>query len=139
MTGKRKIVIWAFAIATLGGVFAAVLVAIHKAQPITIKGAVLSQDTDPQKQLPIADVEITGTDGSTASRAESDSSGFFSLTLRRGLRRRQPLTLHFRHPGYQPLDLNEFVSDQIYIARMVPISHETRAQTDRPEVAVSNV
>ena len=131
--------IWAIAIAGLAGALTAVLVAIHKAQPITIKGAVLSQDADPQKQLPIADVEITGTDGSTVRTAESDSSGFFSLTLRRGLRRRQPLTLHFRHPGYQPLDLNEFVSDQIYIARMVPISHETRVQSDRPEVAVSNV
>ena len=131
--------IWAIAIAGLAGALTAVLVAIHKAQPITIKGAVLSQDADPQKQLPIADVEITGTDGSTVRTAESDSSGFFSLTLRRGLRRRQPLTLHFRHPGYQPLDLNEFVSDQIYIARMVPISHETRVQSDRPETAVSNV
>jgi hypothetical protein len=139
MTSGRKTVIWAIAIAGLAGALTAVLVAIHKAQPITIKGAVLSQDADPQKQLPIADVEITGTDGSTVRTAESDSSGFFSLTLRRGLRRRQPLTLHFRHPGYQPLDLNEFVSDQIYIARLVPISHETRVQSDRPEVAVSNV
>src|SRR5580698_3250385 len=139
MTRGRKIVIWVLAIATLAGALAAVLVAIHKAQPITIKGAVLSQDPDPQKQLPIADVEITGTDGSTVRTAESDSSGFFSLTLRRGLRRRQPLTLHFRHPGYQPLDLNEYVSDQIYLARMVPISHETRTQTDRPEITVANI
>ena len=131
--------IWALASAALAGALAAVLVAIHKAQPITIKGAVLSQDPDPQKQLPLADVEITGTDGSTVSRAESDSAGFFSLTLRRGLRRRQPLTLHFRHPGYQPLDLNEFVSDQIYIARMVPIIHETHVQSDHPDVTVSNV
>jgi len=132
-------VIWALAIAGLAGALAAVLVAIHRAQPITIKGAVLSQDPDPQKQLPIADVEITGTDGSTVRSAESDSSGFFSLTLRRGLRRRQPLTLHFRHPGYQPLDLNEFVSDQIYLARMVPISHETHVQSDHTDVAVSNI
>ncbi len=139
MTSGRKIAIWALAIAALAGALAAVLVAIHKAQPITIKGAVLSQDPDPQKQLPLADVEITGTDGSTVSRAESDSAGFFSLTLRRGLRRRQPLTLHFRHPGYQPLDLNEFVSDQIYIARMVPIIHETHVQSDHPDVTVSNV
>ncbi len=131
--------IWALAIAGLAGALAAVLVAIHRAQPITIKGAVLSQDPDPQKQLPIADVEITGTDGSTVRSAESDSSGFFSLTLRRGLRRRQPLTLHFRHPGYQPLDLNEFVSDQIYLARMVPISHETHVQSDHTDVAVSNI
>jgi hypothetical protein len=139
MTAGRKTVIWALAIAALAGAVAAVVVAIHKAQPITIKGAVLSQDPDPQKQLPIADVQITGTDGSMVSSANSDSSGFFSLTLRRGLRRRQPLTLHFRHPGYQPLDLNEFVSDQIYLARMVPIVHETRAQSERPEVTVSNV
>jgi len=132
-------VIWALAIAGLAGALAAVLVAIHRAQPITIKGAVLSQDPDPQKQLPIADVEITGTDGSTVRSAESDSSGFFSLTLRRGLRRRQPLTLHFRHPGYQPLDLNEFVSDQIYLARMVPITHETHVQSDHTDVAVSNI
>ncbi len=82
--------IWALAIAVLAGALTAVLVAIHKAQPITIKGAVLSQDTDPQKQLPVADVQITGTDGSALNSAESDSSGFFSLTLRRGLRRRQP-------------------------------------------------
>jgi hypothetical protein len=139
MTSGRKIVIWALAIAVVAGALAAVLVALHKAQPITIKGAVLSQDPDPQKQLPLADVEITGTDGSTASRAESDSSGFFSLTLRRGLRRRQPLTLHFRHAGYQPLDLNEFVSDQIYIARMVPIIHETHVQSDHPDITVSNI
>ena len=139
MTSGRKIAISAIVIAGLAGALAAVLVAIHRAQPITIKGAVLSQDPDPQKQLPIADVEITGTDGSTVRSAESDSSGFFSLTLRRGLRRRQPLTLHFRHPGYQPLDLNEFVSDQIYLARMVPITHETHVQSDHTDVAVSNI
>ena len=122
MNWKRKIAIWAVVIATLAGALAAVLVAIRKAQPITIKGAVLSDDPDPQKQLPIADVQITGMNGSGAvSSSKSDSSGFFSLTLRRGLRRRQPLTLRFRHADYQPLDLNEFVSDKIYIVRMVPI------------------
>jgi len=139
MNRGRKIAIYALVITTLAGVLAAVLVAIHKAQPITIKGAVLSQDADPQKQLPIADVQITGTDGSSVSNCKSDSSGLFSLTLRRGLRRRQPVTLQFRHPDYLPLDLNEFVSDQLYLARMVPISHETQVRSDRLEVAVSNV
>jgi hypothetical protein len=132
-------VICALGITTLAGVLAAVMVAIHKAQPITIKGAVLSQDADPQKQLPIADVQITGTNGLAVSGCKSDSSGLFSLTLRRGLRRRQPVTLQFRHPDYQPLDLSEFVGDKIYLARMVPISHETHVQFDRPEVTVSNV
>jgi hypothetical protein len=139
MTGGRKIAIWALVMVTLTGVLAAVLVAVHKAQPITIKGAVLSQDADPQKQLPIADVQITGTNGLAVSSCKSDASGLFSLTLRRGLRRRQPVTLQFRHPDYQPLDLNEFIGDKIYLARMASISHDTHVKSDGPDVAVSNV
>jgi hypothetical protein len=139
MISRRRIAIYSVVIAVLIGGLIAVLVAVHKAKPITIKGAVLSEDADPQKQLPIADVEITGTNGLAVSSSKSDSSGLFSLTLRRGLRRRQPVTLRFRHPDYQPLDLNEFVGDKIYLARMVPISHETRMQSDHPEVTVSNV
>jgi hypothetical protein len=139
MISGRRIAIYSLVIAVLIGGLIAVLVAVHKAKPITIKGAVLSEDADPQKQLPIADVEITGTNGLAVSSSKSDSSGLFSLTLRRGLRRRQPVTLRFRHPDYQPLDLNEFVGDKIYLARMVPISHETRMQSDHPEVTVSNV
>jgi hypothetical protein len=127
MTSGRRMAIWILVIATLAGVLAAVLVAIHKARPITIKGAVLSEDGDPQKQLPIADVQITGTNGSAISSCKSDSSGSFSLTLRRGLRPRQPL------------DLNEFIGDKLYLARMVPISHETHVKSDHPEVTVSNV
>jgi hypothetical protein len=139
MIAGRRIAIYSLVIAVLIGGLVAVLVAVHKAKPITIKGAVLSDDADPQKQLPIADVEITGTNGLAVSSSKSDSSGFFSLTLRRGLRRRQPVTLRFRHPDYQPLDLNEYVGDKIYLARMVPISHQIRVQSDHPEVTVSNV
>ncbi len=139
MNWKRKTAIWTFAIAAVAGTVAAVLVAVRKAQPITIKGAVLSADADPQKQLPIADVQITGTSGLAVSTSKSDSSGFFTLTLRRGLRRRQPLTLRFRHPDYEPLDLNEFVSDNIYIARMVPVPHKTHVDSGRPELGIANV
>jgi hypothetical protein len=139
MTRGPKIAIYIFVIAALAGVVAAILVAIHRAQPITIKGAVLSQEADPQKQLPIADVQVTGTSGLAVSSSKSDSAGFFSLTLRRGLRRRQPVVLRFRHPDYQPLDVNEFIGDKVYIARMTPIPHETRVNPDRPEVGVSNV
>ena len=114
-------------------------IAVHRAQPITIRGAVLSADDDPQKQLPIADVQITGTDGSALSTGKSDSSGFFTLTLRRGLRRRHPLTLQFRHPDYKPLDLNEFVSDKIYIARMVPLHRAAHVSAGHPDIGISNV
>src|SRR5579862_4143945 len=97
MNWRRKTAIWAFVLAVVAGVLVAALVAVRKAQPITIRGAVLSEDADPQKQLPIGDVQITGTDGGAVSSSKSDSSGFFTLVLRRGLRRRQPVTLQFRH------------------------------------------
>jgi hypothetical protein len=139
MTSRRKIAIYAFVIAALAGALVGVVVAVRKARPITINGAVLSQDADPQKQLPIADVQITGTDGSAVGSSKSDSSGFFSLTLRRGLRRRQPLTLHFRHADYQPLDLNEFVADKIYIARMLPIPRKNRVDAGHADVGIANV
>src|SRR6202049_443642 len=139
MNWRRKIAIWAFVIATVAGVLAAVLVTVRKARPITIKGAVLSEDADPQKQLPIADVQITGTDGSAVSTCKSDSAGFFSLTLRRGLRRRQPLTLQFRRADYQPLDLNEFVADKIYIARMVAIPRKSHVDAGHADVGIANV
>ncbi|HWY56099.1 MAG TPA: hypothetical protein VNZ03_16655 [Terriglobales bacterium] len=139
MNWRRKTAIWAFAIATVAGILVAVLVAVRKAEPITIRGAVLSQDTDPQKQLPIADVRITGTDGSVVTSSKSDASGFFTLTLRRGLRRRQPVTLQFRHPDYQPLNLDEFVADKIYIARMVPIPHKAHVDDGHADVGIANV
>jgi hypothetical protein len=137
---EKKTAIWTAAIAALG-ILATVLtvVLVHRRQPITLKGVVLRQDGDPQKQLPIADVQITGTNGLAVSSSKSDSSGFFNLTLRRGLRRRQPVTLQFRHPDYQPLVLNEFVADKIYIARMLPIPHEIHVDSDRPDAGVANV
>ncbi len=49
------------------------------------------------------------------------------------------MTLRFRHPDYQPLDLNEFVGDKLYVARMVPLSRRTHAESDHPAVTVSNV
>jgi hypothetical protein len=139
MTSGRKIAVWALVIVALGSVLAVVLVTVRKARPIVIRGAVLSEDTDPQKQLPIADVQVTGTNGLMVSSCKSDSTGLFSLTLRRGLRRRQPVTLRFRHPDYQPLDLNEFVGDKLYVARMLPLSRQIHAESDHPQVTVSNV
>src|SRR5579863_1387028 len=111
MTGRR-ILFWVVVTAIFGGACTAVLIAVLRVQPITIKGAVLSADADPQKQLPIGDVQITATTGSAVSSCKSDASGLFSLTLRRGLRRRQPVFLQFRHADYQSLELDEFIGDK---------------------------
>jgi hypothetical protein len=139
MTGGRKIAVWVVVLAAVAGIVAALSIAVRKAQPIILKGAVLSQDTDPQKQLPVADVQITGTNGSAVVSCKSDSLGFFSLTLPKGLRRRQSVTLRFRHPDYQPLDLDEYVANKLYIIHMLPRPTQSQAVSDDPEIVVSNV
>ena len=52
------------------------LIRWEKQQPIALRGAVIVQDTDPRKQLPIGGVEISAEDPSN-STTKSDSSGFF--------------------------------------------------------------
>jgi hypothetical protein len=137
MSRRRNIAIWAISVL---GVSAIVfyLVRMHERQPITLKGAVLVQDSDARKQLPIADVEITAVNDLGTGKAKSNSLGMFTLTLPKGLRRRQPVTLQFRQKDYQPLQWDDFISDKLYIARMVPIRQATNAEPHHPEVAVSN-
>jgi hypothetical protein len=139
MASGRKIASWAVVIAVAAGIVAAVLIAVRKARPIVLKGAVLSQDADPQKQLPIADVQIAATNGSAMVNSKSDSLGFFSLTLPKGLRRRQSVKLQFSHPDYQALDLDEFVSNKLYIVHMLPRRTQSKSVSDHPDVVVSNV
>jgi hypothetical protein len=137
MSSKKKIAVWTILVLGIGGT-AAILVLLHRRAAITLTGAVLRQDGDSNKQLPIGDVEITATNSLGAGTSRSDASGFFRITLPRGLRRRQPVILRFRHEGYQPLELHEFVSDKIYLARMTPIRPERNPDSHRPTQAVSH-
>jgi hypothetical protein len=136
MGDKKRTAIWVLlALGILGAILAVVL---HRRPPVVLKGTVLRQDSDPNKQLPIGEVEITATNSAGIGNSRSDSSGFFRITLPKGLRRRQPVTLEFRHRDYQPLTLQGYVGDQIYIARMLPISQPAIADAHRPLVTVSN-
>ena len=137
MSAGKKTAIWTIlALGILGTVLTIVL--LHRRQPITLRGAVLRQDSDPNKQSPIADVDITAFNGVGIGKSRSASSGFFSITLPKGLRRRQPVILQFRHKDYQPLDLNEFVGDKLYVARMVPIGEAGNAENHHLQVLVTN-
>ena len=137
MSTRKKIAIWAIpALAILATVLT--VVQVQRRKPITLKGAVLRLDSDPKKQLPIADVEITAINDLGSGTSKSDASGYFKITLPKGLRRRQPLTLQFGHKDYHPLEWDDIVSDKIYIARLLPIRQEANAEPHHPEVAISN-
>jgi hypothetical protein len=140
MTGGQKAALGAATIILLG-IVAGVLISV-RSRPVeteSLAGAVLARDTDPRKQVPIAGTEITAISGLAAGECKSDSTGFFRLTLRPGVTPGQPVTLKFRHPDYQPLEITEPAGDQIYLAHMLPISNEIRIETHGPEVVITDV
>jgi hypothetical protein len=137
MSNPNKTLIWRIVVVAILAATLIILL-LHWRKPVILKGAVLQQDKDPNRQLPLADVQITATNSLGSANATSDASGFFSLTLPKGLRRRQPVVLHFRRKDYQPLDWDDFISDELYIAQMVPIHLHTDAES-KSESAVSNI
>lgn len=126
-------------VVAMGGALVAVHLVHLRKQLIPLFGAVIRQDADLRKETPVADVEISATNDLAASDCKSDSSGFFRLDLRAGVTRGQTVTLLFQHPGYQPLEVNATVGDRIYVARMVPISHEAGDAINHPDVVIANV
>jgi hypothetical protein len=107
--------------------------------PNFLPGVVLQRNSDARKRSPIAGVEVTASLGSTSIGAQTDSSGYFTLKLRGWVRRGQPIHLEFRHSGYQPLSLDETVSDKLYVVDLAPISSHDPPQTGKPATSVANV
>lgn len=126
-------------VAVLGALVGVSVSRYYELRPLYLRGAVIKQEDDPMKESPITDVEVSVADDLAAEVAKSDFSGFFSIRLRRGLSRKQSVTLRFRHPEYQPLDLTELVGDRLSVVHLVPIHKDVDAQTDRPQTPVANV
>ena len=117
---------------------------IHVRQSIPIEGAVIQRDADTKKQVPIADVVITASNGVTSATTRSEASGYFKLVLQKTVLSETPVTVTFRHPSYEPLDLNVQTRrletpDELYLAAMVPSPPKTVARSSRPEAVVSNI
>jgi hypothetical protein len=136
MTRSKTIVTWTIVSIALLAALSAIAY-LKRRQPVTLKGAVLRLDRDPNRQLPLSDVEITAINALGSGSSKSDSAGFFALTLPKGLRRRQAVLLKFRHEDYQPLDVDDFIGDKIYVVRMVRLRHDTIAETNSGS-AISN-
>jgi hypothetical protein len=146
MTGKK--VIWTI-VAVAAAVVIGVLLRAHRLRSISVRqsipleGAVILRDADTKKQLPIADVAITASDGVSTAITRSEASGYFKLILQRGVLAGKPVLMSFRHPAYEPLDLNVQAGrlepqNELYVAAMLPIS-KNPAGSARSQSVVSNI
>jgi hypothetical protein len=150
MTAKK--VVWTIiAVAAVAAVVVSLLLlrahrlrSIHVRQSMPIEGAVIQRDADTKKEVPIAGVVITASDGVNSATTRSEASGYFKLVLEKGVLSETPVIVSFRDPSYEPLDLNVQTGrlqtpDELYVAAMVPIPPKTVTRSSRPEVVVSNI
>jgi len=138
MTRTHKIEAWiVLVVAALAMVSTLALIHWQRQKPISLWGAVLLQNADPGKEQPIAGITVSAGDLATED-VKSNSSGLFVLKLRKPIRRGEPVVLSFRDPKYRPLDLNDVVSNKLYVVHLVPLS-STPAGKNQPEVKVANV
>jgi len=137
MSRGKKIAVWVGLGCAL--VVAGILVARYlKGRRISVTGAVVRKDTDSNKELPIADVEVTASNGETMATTKSDATGYFRLRVAAKIIRNRPFILQFRHADYQPLDMKGVAGDKLYVAQMAPVAHEP-PRPDHPDVTVGNV
>jgi hypothetical protein len=127
------------------GFVLALLVAVttscrEQEQPeITLKGAVIRRDADPNRQTPIAGAKITAEYGSETAATTSSVQGAFSITLRTRSLQATPVTLRFRHPGYEPLDKLATLENDLYLIRMTPVPSPAPSVSGGPPIRVAGV
>jgi hypothetical protein len=106
---------------------------------VTLVGVVITRSPDPRKELPIAGVEVIAADRRLGAQSISDSSGLFKLRVRRLLLfGRRAITLQFRHPDYERLNLYVPVSSSITVAQLSPIASVPRVDNVAPKQTIAN-
>jgi hypothetical protein len=146
---KGKALVWTL-IAVAVAVTATVLLSLHLHRPpsirrsIPIEGAVIRLDPDTRKELPIADVSVTASDGVVSATTESDASGYFKVDLERQVWSGQPIVVHFQHPDYEPFDLNLqagrlLIDDSLHVVAMTPVASAAKPTSGDKESVVSNI
>ncbi len=104
-----------------------------------IEGAVLMQDTDPRKQLPISGVEVTAAVGAAKVESRSDASGSFRLRVPLSLWRSETYSLDFRHPGYRSVHLTQRPAEQIYVVRMAATASQSVPEPTGAQATLKDV
>jgi hypothetical protein len=107
---------------------------------IQVVGAVIAQNDDPRKELPIASVEITASDGVSLTRTKSDTNGYFAFSFRKRLLRLHPvITLTFSHPDYEAIEMTAKPGGNITVAKLVSNKPLQPPSNAGPKQTVGNV
>ena len=138
--GRNTVWVAILAGAAVAGVIVGVVSHRREKRPLALSGAVIRQNADPQKQSPIADVQIAAVSGgATVATATSDFFGSFSLRLPDNITAGDRLQLQFRDPDYLPLDEEQTVGNSLLVVHLVPVHGDLEAELDPNAVPVTDV
>ncbi len=142
MTDSRKVAIWVTAVLSVSIVIGSLVFIIRQSRPkppLQLSGVALRRDSDPRKQIPIADAEVTASTVSTTARTVSDASGLFSFTLPAQEGEPQVAKLTFARSGYLPLGISNATGNQLYLAYMTPVPQKVTSPVSKSVSTLSNV
>jgi hypothetical protein len=109
-------------------------------ETIQVIGAVIMQNEDPRKELPIAEAEVTASDGVSVTRSRSNANGFFAFTFRKRFLQAHPvITLSFRHPDYEPVQMAAKPGGDITVAKLVSLKPVKQVESTAPRQTIGNL
>jgi hypothetical protein len=122
-------------------IVAAILIArvVVRYRSVTIRGAVIRQSDDPNKETPVAGVRIEATEGSVLGSAITGPSGGFAISLQRSLIRRHSLTLTFRHPDFKPFNIFNPSGEPLYVVKLTPLHAPVSLDPGKPLIHISSI
>lgn len=121
-----------------------VLMLVTRRQPRGVRqltGAVLTADSNLQRQRPVADAHVVAVAGGGGSSAAgtTDEAGLFRLTLNPPFPAEQPITLKVEHPDYHTFEASDLIADQLHFVRLRPLHAAGDVDDDTPDVAIANI
>jgi hypothetical protein len=142
----KRLIVWIGILSVIGATAVVLIVHSHRWRPrtIVIQGAVIRRDSDPRRQLPIADVSVTATDGLLTVGTESDASGYFSLKFKENVWPGQTVLLTFRSPQYKPFEMTmplglRAAARRLFVAELTPLAPDEGPDPGQKLSVVANV
>ena len=142
----RKLIIWAVVVGVVATVATVLIVRSNRWRPriISIEGAIIRRDQDPNRRLPVANVTVTATDGLMIVNTRSDASGYFDLKFRENVWPGQTVTVSFRSPDYESYDFTVHPgirsnTQKLNVIELSPVRPATKTDSNKKPTAVTNI
>jgi hypothetical protein len=134
---RRKVVAAAVVVTLVAAALAILLLRSDRISYVT--GTIIRDGSDTREQLPVPYAVVTAKVGSTTQETTSDATGFFRLGLNPALFPGELVTLTFRHPDYETVEITEPAEEKLHVIRIRPKEPAEEQPAVEPTHTIANV